>query len=87
MESNCYSQVCLHKLEDHYVIQRLDIEVDDSLGLTVRVFGWFLCENHNIYKSTRRSLRNITVSSLIKEIEQLALCIGVTESAFSGGCL
>ena len=51
------------------------------------MFGWFLCENYKIYKSTRRSLRNITVSNLIKEIEQLALCIGLTESAFSGDCL
>ena len=81
------SQVRLRKLEVPYVIPRLDIEIDDSLGFTVRVFGWFLCENHNIYKSTRRSLRNITVSNLIKEIEQLALCIGLTESAFSGDCL
>ena len=81
------SQVRLRKLEVPYVIPRLDIEIDDSLGFTVRVFGWFLCENHNIYKSTRRSLRNITVSNLIKEIEQLALSIGLTESAFSGDCL
>ena len=81
------SQVRLRKLEVPYVIPTLDIEIDDSLGFTVRVFGWFLCENHSIYKSTWRSLRNITVSNLIKEIEQLALCIGHTESAFSGDCL
>ena len=36
------SQVRLRKLEVPYVIPRLDIEIDDSLGFTARVFGWFL---------------------------------------------
>jgi hypothetical protein len=81
------NQVRLCKFEVPYITPRLDIQIDDSLGFTLIVFGWSLCENHTIYKSTRRSLRNITVSNLIKEIEEMTICIGHPEDAFSGDSL
>ncbi len=37
-----------------------------------------------IYKSTKRGLRNITVSNLISEILQLKVCAGHTKDAFTG---
>ena len=36
------------------------IIVDDGLGFTVKVYNWFLPEDHVIYKSNKRSVRNIT---------------------------
>jgi hypothetical protein len=39
------NQVRLCKFEVPYITPRLDIQIDDSLGFTLIVFGWFLCEN------------------------------------------
>ena len=81
------SRVRLCKFKVPFIIPRLDIQIDDSLGFTLIVFGWFLPEDHSIYMNTRRSIRNITVSNLIKEIEKLSICTGHPENAFSGNSL
>ena len=43
-------------------IPYISIEIDDGLGFTIKVFGWLLPENHSIYLSSKRSMKNITVS-------------------------
>ena len=54
-----------------------EIYVDDSLGFTVRVFGWLLPEDHEIYLENRRSVKNITLSNLIKLLECQEVCSGL----------
>jgi hypothetical protein len=76
--------VRIWKVDVPYIIPTYDIQIDDSLGFTLNVYGWFLPEDHMIYKSTKRSLRNITVSDLIREILQLEVCAGHTVDAFTG---
>ncbi len=55
------SVVRIWKVDVPYVIPTYDIQIDDSLGFTLIVYGWFLPDDHMIYKSTKHSLRNITV--------------------------
>ncbi len=77
-------QVRLCKYEVPFVIPRLDIQIDISLGFTLIIFGWYLPVDHILYKSCKRSLRNITVSNLINEIETFEICTGHPENLFSG---
>ena len=72
------------KVDTPYIIPTYDIQLDNSLGFTLIVYGWFLPDDHIIYKNTKRSLKDITVSDLIREILQLKVCIGHTEDAFTG---
>ena len=65
------------------ILPELQIIIDDSLGVTVSVFGWLLPDDHEIYIETFRSVTNITVSKLIKKIEALLICSGVKPSALS----
>ena len=50
-----------------FLLPELEIIIDDSLCFTVKVFGSFLVEDHDLYMRYRRTMRNVTVSVLVKE--------------------
>ena len=77
-------RILLKKRLDPYVLPQLEIVVDDSLGFTVKVFGSYLPEDHPIYLEYRRTVQNVTVSNLIKELEGYRLCDGVSTLELSG---
>ena len=54
--------------------------IDDSLGYTLKASGCFLPEDHPLYLEHRRSMRNISICSLVKDIESYKLCCGVEAS-------
>ena len=78
-------------LEDRLVLQKrsnlmlpeLEIMIDDSLGFTISVYGWFLPEDHEIYTENFRSVTNITLSDLVKSIDTLMIWPGVKPSQLS----
>lgn len=59
----------LKKTVHPYVLPRLEIIMDDSLGFTVKVFGSYLPEDHPLYLDYHRTVRNITVSNLIRQLK------------------
>ena len=60
-----------------YVHPKLEIFVEPSLGFSLEYFGWILFDDHNLYRRYERSLANVTLPSLLQEIEQFLLCEGV----------
>lgn len=60
-----------------YLLPELEVIVDDSLGFTVKVYGSCLVDDHPLYLRYRRSIKNVTLSNLIKELESYQLCDGV----------
>ena len=69
--------VVLRKFLLPCIVPHIKILVDESLEFTVFVFGWPLPDDHTLYKKYYRSVRNITISDLIKNIMLLNLCPGV----------
>ena len=78
------SKIQISKYEVPYLMPKFDIFIDSSLAFSLLVFGWLLAEDSSIYKDYTRSLRNITISDLIKRIEGQVLCQGHSSDAFSG---
>ena len=79
--------VKLEKTDALYSTPKIEIYIDDSLGFTIRIFGWLLPENHILYKEHFRSIRYITLSALMNYGDTFILCAGVnnvdlTKSAF-----
>lgn len=70
-------RVIFKKMTDPFLLPELEIIVDDSLGFTVKAFGCFIPEDHPIYTQYRRSMGNITICNLVKELESYKLCEGV----------
>ena len=71
-------RVVFKKMVDEFLLPELEIIVDDSLAFTVKAFGCFLPEHHLIYTRYRRSMRNLTICTLVKELENFKLCQGVS---------
>lgn len=61
---------------DH-IIPKYEIFVDETLSFSVRVFGWMLCDDHELYQICERSFLNITLSNFIARLNQFKLCCGV----------
>ena len=78
-DSSKDSYVKLTKSDNKHSVPQFEIFIDDSLGFTIRCYGWLLPETHLIYKKNFRSVRYITLSSLINCIENFTLCEGGTQ--------
>ena len=46
-----------------------EIIVDDSLGFTVSIYGWFLPETHLLYYNYRGSIRDVNIIELVTKIK------------------
>ena len=66
------------------MLPHLEIIMDDSIGLTVKVFGSYLPEDHPLYLDYRRTVRIVTVSNLIKQLEGYWLRDGVSTTELNG---
>ena len=75
--------VKLEKVDALHSTPKLEIYIDDSLGFTIRVFGWLLTENHILYKEHFRSIRYITLSALMNYVATFILCAGVNNGDFT----
>ena len=76
-------RLVLRKHVEHFpdfLLPELEIIIDESLCFTVKVFGSFLVEDHDLYMRYRRTMRNVTVSVLVKELKACKLCGGVNAS-------
>ena len=71
-------RVILKKVQDEFLIPVFEIIIDDSLGFAVKVFGCYIPEDHELYLSTKRLVRNFTVSALVDNVVRLYKpCSGV----------
>ena len=71
-------RIILKKMAERYLLPELEIIVDSSLAFTVKVFGCYLVDDHPLYLLYRRTMRNVTMSNLVKELEAYSLCVGVS---------
>ena len=89
----CFSGVCsrvhLLKFGDNWKIESstFKLTIDDGLGFTLQIYDWFLPEDHMLYTTAKRTLRNITFSNLIKQIETLVICTGLKNNNITGSLI
>ena len=67
------------------ILPKYEIFVDDSLRFTVRVFGWILSEDHDLYKQYSQSFLNVTLSTFTFLLERYVLCEGIQVPNISKG--
>ena len=74
----------LKKIHNEFLLPQIKVIVDDGLGFTVKAFGCSLPDDHPIYLIHRRSVVNITLKNLVKDLEAYKLCCGVTMNELNG---
>ena len=60
-----------------YCTQKYEFFVDISLKYSIRIFSWFLDDDHQLYKRQRRSLFNITLTEPLYNSQRMILCKGI----------
>ena len=58
-------------------IPKFNIIIDTGLCFTIKVFDWLLPEDHQIYKSSKRSINNINIDDIITKLDHSQICKGV----------
>ena len=77
-------RVVLRRMKDCFQLPEFELIIDDSLGYTISVYGWFLPEDHELYTRSLRSMNNVTVSDLIRDIECQLIFPGVCPKELTG---
>ena len=80
-------KVILKKIHNEFLLPQIEVIVDDGLGFTVKAFGCTLPDDHPVYLTHKRSVVNITLKNLVKELEAYKLCCGVTMNELNGKLL
>ena len=60
-----------------HILPQIELYIDSDLFYTIRVFGWFLPETHDLYKRNKRPVKWVTISQLLKYILNYQLCQGI----------
>ena len=64
----------------------LDIFVSDIFNFIIRVFALCLPTDHEIYKNFNSSVKNITVSNLVKVLSNYRVCEGIKNRKVISSC-
>ena len=70
-------RVTFERFKNSCSIPYLSVTIDDILGFAISVFGWLLPSIYYIYKENLRTVRHITISSLLSTCDNLLLCPGI----------
>ena len=67
----------IKKSDDIHDLPQFEIIVDLNLALKIRTFALFILPDHDIYTTYKNSVKNITLTNLIKVLSSYKLCTGV----------
>ena len=76
-------RIIFEKKGSPYSIPTFKIIIDDSLGFSISAFGWLLPETHDLHTDNYRSIRNITLSSLLQDFNSLTMYKGLQNGQHS----
>ena len=68
-------------------LPQLELVVDDSLGYSIIVYGWLLPDDHILYTQYLRSMKNITLSDLVRELVESVICPGIEQSELNSNII
>ena len=61
-----------------YENTRIYSNFDDGLGYTIKVYDWYNPEDHKIYCTYHRSMKNVTVSDFVNMLVSYFKCRGIS---------
>eukprot|EP00112_Aurelia_sp_Birch-Aquarium-sp1_P018468 Seg4408.1 transcript_id=Seg4408.1/GoldUCD/mRNA.D3Y31 product="Transposable element P transposase" protein_id=Seg4408.1/GoldUCD/D3Y31 len=71
--------VNIFKFDHSHIIPNYEIYVDSHLDFFIRVFGWKLPVQHEIYQICKKSCKNVTLCSIISVVNGYTICCGILE--------
>ena len=78
------NSVSLTKYQCPYLLPKFEVIIDESLAYTISVFKWYLPDDHFLYKDFKRTVRVVTVSDLLRNLERSHICKGHRQDFLTG---
>ena len=70
----------LNYLESEYYLSKFELCVENTLEFTILVYVFLLPDTHFIYRQSKRSVRNISIPTLLEQITKCLICAGVKQN-------
>ena len=77
-------RIIIAYFEQDHVPPKYKLTLKESLGFDIQIYEWLLLEVHALYKSYKRSLRNVTVTDLISSCKTFEICPGTNSKELCG---
>ena len=62
----------------NHVLPKFEVFIDNTLTFSLRVYGWMLPQNHELYSKFNESFHNVTFSNFAAYVRQFILCKGIS---------
>ena len=73
-------EVSIKLFEEPYSVPKYTVLINSGLELSVFAYQWPIPDDHEIYKSTNRSVRNCHMKDLLKKLESCSMCVGLPDT-------
>ena len=77
-------RIIIAYFEQDHVLPKYKLTLKESLGFDNQIYEWFLHEDHALYKSYKRSFRNVTVTDFISSCKTFEICPGTNSKELCG---
>ena len=74
---NC-SNLCIIKDSLEHAVPQIEIKVDENLNYLIFVYNWLIPKTNVLYTKYNSNFKNVTLSTLINEIEKIKICTGLS---------
>ena len=62
----------------NHVLPKFEVFIDNTLTFSLRVYGWMLPENNELYSKFNKSFHDATFSNFAAHVRQYILCKGIS---------
>ena len=73
-------EVSIKLFEEPYSVPKYTVLINSGLEFSVFAYQWPIPDDHEIYKSTNRSVRNCHMKDLLKKLESCSMCVGLPDT-------
>ena len=63
--------------EPEYLVSKYQLYVNISLAFAIQIYGWFVNNDHQLYKDCKSTFFNISLNELLARLQTLQLCKGI----------
>ena len=78
--SHSEERFVLNYLESEYYLSKFELCVENPLEFTILVYAFLLQDTHFIYRQNKRSVRNISIPTLLEQIPKCLICAGIKQN-------
>ena len=76
--NNQDSYVSIAKQDSQHVPAKFEINVNEDLKFKILCYNWLIPEQNELIKKYKLSMENLTLSTLLNEVENMIICEGVS---------